>query len=297
MNRRLTAAAASIVLIVGILIAGSSPAAAQCSRLNPNGTLCDLSSLINPARPQPGQSTISSSSPPGPTFVWADSGEACDAASSSEAVARADLNAAIGAQLTAAAEADLPDEAGDFWIGRLVDPVTGPTNSGFTSCVSAGAIPSLPPPLPTAEEIWGAALTFVPEVNLDPYIRGLTGLETHMWYEGLTADSATLTLNGYGVTADIEAIEFRWDMDGPSRDDLQAYSSLVAGSSDLPAATHTYAVPGEVEIVHEVVWIGASVLTGPGLPAGGISVDLGAAILATARDYDVIEVRTPLVAT
>jgi hypothetical protein len=31
------------------------------------------------------------------------------------------------------------------------------------------------------------------------------------------------------------------------------------------------------------------------VPAGGITVDLGTATLVVARDYDVIEVRTPVV--
>ena len=75
----------------------------------------------------------------------------------------------------------------------------------------------------------------------------------------------------------------------------QLYVSPTPGSAPDPAATHVYNLPGPVVVVHETLWSGTAVLTGPGLPAGGLSIDLGSAVLATARAYDVIEVRTPLV--
>ena len=137
-------------------------------------------------------------------------------------------------------------------------------------------------------------LTFEPAVNLDPFVRGLTGLETYMWYEGPTGDTVTITLNGYTVTATIAAVEYRWDMGAPDRAGVTTHVATAPGSATAPAAMHVYAEPAETFIIHEVLWSGSSVVTGPGVPGGGITVDLGEATLSTARDYDVIEVRTPL---
>ncbi len=291
---------ASLVLAGVLAMAGVTgpvtPAAAQdCSALDRNGTTCNLSDELNPPKPSPGNVVVRSSAPPGPKFVWLNLLLACDAAATGGWTPMTDLSAAI-LDLSFLAGGPAPAEPGVLWVGELVNPATGGTNSGYISCVGAGQPrPPLPPPLPNADQIWGAALTFTPQVNLDPYVRGLTGLETYMWYEGPTADTVTITLNGYSVTATIQAVEFSWDMGRDTRAGERVHRSGQAGTAEDPAATHTYARPGPVVITHEITWTGTSVLTGPGLPAGGITVDLGQAVLATARDYDVIEVRTPLV--
>lgn len=299
MIRRFTAISATLAMVCLTLastLALGPPASAQgCNSLDGSGTVCRLQGGNGPARPQPGGRAVSNDSPPGPTFSWLNLLATCDASTGGGWTSLNDLDSAIFdlSLLTGAAE---PVEPGVLWIGELIDPATGGTNTGFITCVGASqARPALPPPLPTADDIWGAALTFQPEVNLDPYIRGLTGLETRMWYEGQTADSVGITLNGYSVTADIAAVEFIWDMGEPSRTGQYVYRSTTPGSADTPAASHTYAQPGPAPITHQVVWAGTSVVTGPGLPAGGVTVDLGTATLAVARDYDVIEVRAPVV--
>ncbi|MEM8926072.1 MAG: hypothetical protein AAGD35_21410 [Actinomycetota bacterium] len=301
MIRRLTrlhiALLAAVVLSATAAVVTSVPAEAQtgsCSGLDRIGTRCVISSALDPVRPTPGTDTIRTSSPPGPRFVWLNLLVPCEAAGSGGWTSLTDLASAIF-DVNALAGAGPFTEPGVLWVGELIDPATGGTNTGYVSCVGAGGPPPLPPPLPTADEIWGAALTYDPEVNLDPYVRGLTGLETFMWYEGPTADTVDLVLNGYTVTATIATVEFGWDMGGEDRDGRTAHISPNAGSPDAPAATHTYAVPEEVTVVHEITWTGSSVITGAGLPAGGVVVDLGTAVVATARDYEVIEVRTPLV--
>lgn len=307
MNRRPVPPARSPALAFALLTAMAvvataaflGPAGAQtsgCSPIDRSGTECRIDDIVNPARPTPGGGAVmSSASPPGPRFVWLNLLLACEASGGSSWSSQSDLDTAI-TDLAALAAATPPTEPGVLWIGELIDPASGPTGSGFISCVGDGdARPPLPPPIPTAAQIWGAALTFDPAVNLDPYVRGLTGLETFMWYEGLTADSVVLTLNGYSVSADVSAIEFRWDMGAEDRGGAQEHRTSVPGSADDPAASHTYALPGPVVVIHDIVWTGSSVVTGPGIPAGGISIDLGQAILSTARDYDVIEVRTPVV--
>jgi hypothetical protein len=285
-------------VLLATLAAGLSPASAQtsgCSIIDRGGTECSIIDPGTPAPPAPGETSVRNSSPPGPRFVWLNILLACDAAVSSGWTPISDLDAAVF-DFSLAAGSGEPAEPGELWIGELYLPTSGGTNSGFISCVGVGsAAPPQPPPLPTAGEIWGEALTFEPEVNIDPYVRGLTGLETYLWYEGPTSDAVSLTLNGYGVAAQIEAVEFRWDVGGESREGGQVYASPVPGSAEDPAAVHTYAIPADVTLVHEILWVGSAVLSGPGLPAGGVTIDLGQAFLTTARAYDVIEVRTPLV--
>ena len=295
MSRRIVRSLSAVLIALAATAVVSPPAGAQgCTPIDRSGTTCRIGDGSN-SPPAPGERSVSTESPPGPTFVWLNLLIPCEAATSGGWTPLTDLDSAIFDLSFGPGVAD-PVEPGVIWIGELVDPATGPTNSGYLSCVGAGeAVPALPPPPPTADEIWGAALTFEPQVNLDPYVRGLTGLETHMWYEGPLSDSVSLSLNGYGVTATIAAVEFRWDMGGASREGVQSYATAEPGSAASPAALHTYSQPGAVVVIHEIVWAGSAVLTGPGLPAGGVVVDLGTATLATARAYDVIEVRTPVV--
>jgi hypothetical protein len=297
MSHRRSLVIAALGLVAALTTA--SPAEAQrggCSVLDPAGTRCSIVDGSAPAPPAPGGRGLRSSAPPGPRFVWLNLLVACDGVGGNGWTPMTDLDSAIF-DLTFLPDGSDPEEPGVLWIGELIDPATGPTNTGFVSCVAAGSgLPPLPPPPPTAAEIWGAALTFTPQVNLDPYVRGLTGLETYLWYEGPVSDAVSLTLNGYAVAAQIDAVEFRWETGGQSRTGQSLYTSPVPGSAEAPAAVHTYADPARAVVVHEIVWTGTAVLTGPGVPAGGITVDLGEAVLSTARAYDVIEVRTPLVA-
>lgn len=295
MNRRRPLLLLVAFALVAWLLAGPTPAEGQngCSGLDRNGAECVVV-VGGGSTPSAGGHTVASSSPPGPTFVWINTGIPCESAGGGGWSPVTGLGAAIG-EISTLAGLITPTEPGLFWIGELVDPAAGPTDSGFVSCVGDGdAVPALPPPLPTAGEIWGEVLTYEPAVNLDPFVRGLTGLETYMWYEGPTGDTVTITLNGYTVTATIAAVEFRWDMGAPDRTGVTAHVSTAPGSATAPAALHIYAEPAETLIVHEILWTGSSVITGAGVPGGGITIDLGEATLATARDYDVIEVRTPL---
>jgi len=297
--RRLLSATLFFVVAALVLPTGSTPAAAQtagCSGLDRQGTSCSIADGNTPPPPTPGGGPIiDTTSPPGPRFVWLNTLVPCDAGAGSNWASRDDLDIVISDGNLGSGDPP-PDEPGVIWLGELIDPTRGRTNTGFVSCVGEGsALPALPPPLPTAGEIWGAALTFEPQINVDPYVRGLTGLETYLWYEGPTSDTVTITLNGYTVTAQIDVAEFRWDTGAESRDGNQSYASAAPGSAESPAATHLYALPANVVIVHEILWTGTSVVTGPGVPGSGVPIDLGQAVVSIARAYDVIEVRTPLV--
>jgi hypothetical protein len=208
-------------------------------------------------------------------------------------VAAADVASAVAEASIPPGEASELENPGQLYIAQLIDPISGaPVGSGFISCVGADeGEPAAPANPPSAADIWRSTDLFTPDVILDPVIRGLTGLETFMWYEGTMGETLEVgPLNGYAVTATIEPARFIWDMG----DGVQIVST-TPGSAAEPAGTHVYTAPGVKPITHTVVWTGSAVITGPGLPGGGVTIDLGSAPLIVARDYDVIEVRTPVV--
>ena len=294
LTRRLIAAVWMCSLVgLGALV---SPAGAQtqCTTLDPLGTKCSITDLIEQPMPEPGTSIVRSQAPPGPRFVWLNTYIGCEAESADQWSVVTSISQALRSltSVYSTSDANVP---GEVWVGELVDPSSGGTDHGYIGCVEvATAGPAKPPPIPTAEQIWGQALTGVPSVKLDPFVRGLTGMETRMWYEGAVSDSVQLTLDGYWITADIEAVGFSWEMGGPDLAGRSIQQSNHPGSADNPAATHTYASASDVRIIHEVVWVGTAVMGGPGIP-GSVIVDLGEAKLFTARDYEVIQVRTPVV--
>lgn len=289
----------AVLVVASILVVGGPPTeAAQppwgCNPLDRGGTTCRIGG--GGGDPGPGETTQTSTSPPGPTFrrLKVPSPPVCEAAGGGGWIPLTDVDAAIFDLGILPGSPD-PVEEGQFWILELVTPDGVPQNTGFIACVGDGApAPPSPPPLPTAGEIWGAwedARTFEPAVNLDPFVRGLTGLDTLMWYAGPTSDSLAIAINGYGVDAEIAAVEFVWDMGAPSREGVQVYASPIPD----PGEVHVYAQPVEAVVIHRIVWTGEAVITGPGLPAGGIVLDLGEALLSVGRAYDVIEVRTPVI--
>ena len=287
----------ALVLALAATVAGPLPATAQegpCTGIDRSGTRCRLSDGAAPA-PAAGEVVVRSSGAAGPTFQVIAGITPCEAAGGAGWTPQEPLSAVFF---------DIPlflgaapfTEPGQLALAELILPSGVATDTGYLSCVGDGdPLPAPPPAPPTTAEIWDEALTFEPEVNLDPFVRGLTGLETFMWYEGPTVDSVVLSLGGYTVNAAIETDAYRWDMDGPDRDGEHVYQSTSPGSADAPAADHTYALSASMTVVHEVDWSGTATLFGPGIPAGGVTFDLGTATVATAREYEVIEVRTPLV--
>ena len=284
------------VFAVALLASPIGPVGAQtqCSAVDPLGTRCSVTDETKHSAPTPGTTTVRSQAPPGPRYVWVNTSIRCEAETADQWSQVNSISNSLRSisSIYRTSEAIVP---GEVWVGELVDPRLGGTDAGYIGCVADGTSgPPKPPPLPTAEQIWGEALTYVPPINLDPKVRGLTGMETRMWYSGPTSDSVDLTLNGYWIRAEIRAVGFGWDMGGANLDGSTTQYSTAAGSPDSPAATHTYTAASNVRIIHEVTWVGNATMGGPGIP-GAVDIDLGQAVLATARDYEVIQVRTPLV--
>ena len=126
-------------------------------------------------------------------------------------------------------------------------------------------------------------------IGVNPHHEHLTGLESWFWYEGPA--SIDWTAPGFaGVTADCavtappapqvhraELVELAWHID----DGWPAtYRATGPGSSDEPAARHTYQTAGTWTVTVTCTWQGD---WGP-----QVSVPCGS------RDLDVIEVRSQL---
>ena len=79
------------------------------------------------------------------------------------------------------------------------------------------------------------------------------------------------------------------------RDGVYTAAQVDRGATTFAAGCSACHVPEQfADPLFMDAWTGSAVITGPGVPVGGITIDLGQAVLATARAYDVIEVRTPL---
>ncbi|MCP3857758.1 MAG: hypothetical protein GY698_24040 [Actinomycetia bacterium] len=310
---------ASVVLAATAAIVDANAAAAStngCNELTGAGTDCGLEDILPPA---PGSGPLYvNDGRVGPFYSWfatalpclADTAGPTWSALTNVGAAFNDLPLLTEATLAEAIAAlegqNLPaDELaqrlseidGRLWFAELIQPDGTPTGTGLYGCVGPLQTLPQPPRPPSPEEVWGAALTFEPEIHLDPQVRGLVGLETFLWYQGPTTGTINppLVLRGYGLTAEIEAFQFEWDLGAQDRDGNRLVTATTPGIPDDPAGSHTFAEPADVAVTHTVYWTGTYTVTGPGFPPGGLTFDLGVAAIVVSRDYQVIEIRTPVV--
>ena len=169
-----------------------------------------------------------------------------------------------------------------------------------------------PVDLPDVQEV---ARSLVPEtvVRFNPSVRGLTGLDTWLWYDPGTDGwqeedghiTASVTLDGYTVTAEAWLRGMTWDMGngdavnytitgtelGPISSG--AYAAVVADEED-PPRMYMYETLGDYTVTLTATWVGqwwftdnTGALAGP-FPLG--TVDFSDSLL-----YNVIEVRSVLV--
>jgi hypothetical protein len=317
--RRLRHVLTIALLATAMAVVGASPASAVssgCDGLTADGTSCNLEDILPPA---PGSGPLYvNDNRGGPFYSWFATGISCNLANAPRewsslnnvAAAFSDLALILEASLSGAIQDleasgiggdELADQIalieGRVWFAELMQPDGTPTNTGLFGC--AGPTEQLPEPPrpPSPDEVWGAALTFEPAVHLDPYVRGLVGLETFLWYEGETTGSINppLALRGYDLAAEIQAFQFEWDLGAPDRDGERIVVASTPGSADDPAGSHIFAEPAEAVVSHAVYWTGTYTITGPGFPPGGLTYDLGVAAIVVSRDYQVIEIRTPVV--
>ncbi|MGH9244281.1 MAG: hypothetical protein ACRD29_08180 [Acidimicrobiales bacterium] len=187
---------------------------------------------------------------------------------------------------------------------RTRDATTGEQIQYYTYCgeppegsPGSPAAPPAPPPLP--EEVWQFVPLPTDEVNINPRVRGLVGLETWLWYdEGMTVDVPPVTIRGWSVTTEVWVSEICWDM-GYETDDFDGNDHLAdedvrcstqAGTEDNPSTTWVYQWQcNECTVSMTVTWTGRYTVTGPLFPTGQ-TFEMGTETVSAERLYDVIEV-------
>lgn len=142
--------------------------------------------------------------------------------------------------------------------------------------------PSPPPPPPTPEQfIETIADLLVVEFDVSPTaeIGGITGLETWMWCDTPPPVSTTpITLNGWTVQAEMEAVLFHWSVDGPGEDG--SHDSTECGTepprdSDGAVAAWRWQPEstGDYTITFAASWAGTWTLTYEGTNMGTFILD------------------------
>jgi hypothetical protein len=173
----------------------------------------------------------------------------------------------------------------DGVVERLVriDVVTGERTVLSSRCPRPGSGRGPIEP-PRDEEV----LRHVPfgeqPVGVNPRVRGLTGMQTWLWYAGSTAPrSVALSLNGFAVTASVRPVAYRFIVTGPER---ATYRSSRPGSESHPAATHVFGRRGLATLAVEVDWRGSYTFVRP----DGVAETVPLSVTTRAeRPYRVVE--------
>lgn len=173
----------------------------------------------------------------------------------------------------------------DGIVERLVriDVVTGARTVLSSRCPRPGTSRANLEP-PRDEEV----LRHVPfgeqAVGVSPSVRGLTGMQTWLWYAGSTAPRrVSLSLNGYAVEASVGPVAYRFTIAGRDR---ATYISGRPGSEARPAATHVFRHRGSYGLAVEVDWRGSYTFLRP----DGVAETVPLAVTTRSeRPYHVVE--------
>ena len=134
-----------------------------------------------------------------------------------------------------------------------------------TRCVGANVPdPPLPPPPPSALELFRQAPLPAPEVHVSPRVRGLVGLETWLWW-GADVDVPPLTVTAgeWSASIEVEAASITWDL---GNGDVLTSADPGHGPR-RPALTYVYESQCDCTITLSVAWEGVVTLTHPLAPA------------------------------
>lgn len=163
------------------------------------------------------------------------------------------------------------------------DPSSAPTNRARRTTPPRPA----PPSIAELTQIARARIS-PPRLAVSPRasVGGVTGLETHFWYEGQASVAATASIRGYTTRATMRPVSFRW-----ATGDGGHLRASRAGSERSPAATWIYESRGRFTQRLDVVWSGTWTFSGHGASASGTLDD----VTATATQfYRVDEIRGEL---
>jgi hypothetical protein len=171
---------------------------------------------------------------------------------------------------------------GTWYLFEYTHAREGWVSTNFNRCVPPGEEPTLPT-LPSVETFMDIADIPAPDISVNP-TEGITGLESWFWVDGFeTHVEAVVDVDGWRVAAALDAIEWRWTVEG------ETYTSSGPGSEADPAAQHTFDVKGSHEVVVEVEWAGSFDVTGYGVSFTQEVLD---AQTSSSADYTVVEVVT-----
>lgn len=173
----------------------------------------------------------------------------------------------------------------DGVVERLVriDVATGERTVLSSRCPRPGAArASLEPP--RDEEVLRRVPFGEQPVGVNPRVRGLTGMQTWLWYAGSTAPRrVSLSLNGYAVDASVRPVAYRFIVTGRER---AVYRSSRPGSEADPAATHVFRHRGAYTLAVEVDWRGSYTFVRP----DGVAETVPLAVTTRSeRPYRVVE--------
>lgn len=139
--------------------------------------------------------------------------------------------------------------------------------------------PPPPPPPPTRVEALGTCPVPPPAaIHHDPYVDGVTGLETYLWAESQAPRSNSSSIRGYAVVCTATPVEWRW-----ATGDGGTYAATAPGGPHpAQAASHMYDTTGAYSLSLDVAW---TLETNYG--SGGL-------LRSTSSPFRVIEVRSVL---
>lgn len=188
--------------------------------------------------------------------------------------------------------------AGVIEIAPPAAAASGASAGGGHSGGSAGA-PAPPTCTPVASTPTPASIANAPlpaaDLGHDPYVTGLTGLDTGVWSQGPTAPVGWAQAGTLGRRSDCSTyrsvfggysaapVEYRWHFD---EDDVVRSSGTYPGAPHAWAARHEYDTKGDYTLALQMRW---GVTTSPGGGSGTRSVWAYA-------DHPVIEIRSVLLA-
>lgn len=152
-----------------------------------------------------------------------------------------------------------------------------------------GACESVAPSTPTADLAAADLSAFSESLQINPRVRGLTGMDTWLWVEGAPSVVEWTQTGAEGVNAACEllaaptvtfaaaVVGYEFEISGP--DQTARYRSDRPGSEDNPAAVHVFERTGEYTVTLQAQMVG----------------DVAATVPIDERSYEVIQVRSRLI--
>jgi hypothetical protein len=156
---------------------------------------------------------------------------------------------------------------------------------------------SAPPPAPvmplppTVGDVWRAIALPRPVVGANPVSRGVTGLETRLWSGGAQTAQVAVTIGGFRTSGIARVVGYRF-----STDEGYLGESVSPGDPSVPATAHRFATKGAHSLSVSSVWRATVTMTGGGVGAVPVPIDIETAVLTATVVYPVAEVRSRLVA-